>query len=50
MSDSVKIETSKKSVKFNVNGDIASGEMELRENNTDNDGERISIEVEKGVT
>lgn len=46
LSDSVKIETTKKSIKFSVNGEIASGEMELTENNTDNEDERISIEVE----
>lgn len=43
----MKIETGKKSIKFSVNGEIANGEMEFRENNSDNENECISIEVEK---
>lgn len=50
LQDSVKIETTKKSIKFSVSGEIANGEMEFRENNSDNEGERISIEVEQSLT
>lgn len=46
LSDSVKIETTKKSIKFSVNGEVASGEMELRENNTDKEDEKIVIDVD----
>lgn len=50
LSDSVKIETTKKSIKFSVNGEIASGEMELRENNSDKEEEKITIDVDQPVT
>lgn len=42
----MKIETTKKSIKFSVNGEVASGEMELRENNTDKEDEKIVIDVD----
>lgn len=49
LQDSVKIETSKKSIKFSVQGEIANGEMELRENSSQIETEAVSIEVEKPV-
>lgn len=50
LQDSVKIETTKKSIKFSVQGEIANGEMELRENNSGNEAEKVSIEVEETLT
>lgn len=46
LSDTVKVDTSKSAIKFSFVGDIAKGEMELRENNNDKDEEKISIHVD----
>ena len=46
----MKIETNKKSITFSVVGDVSSGEMEIKENNIDKEGERISVEVDEPVT
>jgi hypothetical protein len=37
----VRIETSKKGVKFVVEGEVAKGEIELRENNSSDENERV---------
>ncbi len=49
LSETVKICTTKKSISFAVTGDIASGEMELKENNTDKPSEKISIDVDTEI-
>ncbi len=49
MSETVRITTSKKSIKFSINGDIANGETELKENTSGKDEERISIDVDKEI-
>jgi len=50
LAESVKITTTKKSISFSVNGDIVAGEMELRENNSDKQGEMIHIDVDEPVS
>jgi proliferating cell nuclear antigen len=50
LSESVKIATTKKSISFSVSGDVVSGEMELRENNSEKQGEAIRINVEESVS
>ena len=50
LAESVKIVTTKKSITFSVAGDIVSGEMELRENNSDKQAELIHIDVDEPVS
>lgn len=50
MSESVRIETSKKGVKFIVDGEITKGEIELRENSSADENERVSIDVDQPLT
>ena len=49
LAESVTVATTKNSIKFEVRGDVTSGEMELMENNGDKEGERVSIDVDKPV-
>ena len=50
LAESVRVSTTKKSISFAVAGDIVSGEMELRENNSDKPGEMITIDVDEPVS
>jgi len=50
IAETVRITTSNKSIHFSVHGDFASGEMELRENNSERFNEQIRIEVDEPVT
>ena len=49
LAESVTVATTKNSIKFEVRGDVTTGEMELMENNSENDNERVSIDVDKPV-
>ena len=50
LAESVKIQTSKKSIVFSINGDIVNGDMELKENNSTRPNENIKIDVDEQVT
>ena len=49
LAESVTVATTKNSIKFEVRGDVTTGEMELMENNSENDNERVTIDVDKPV-
>ena len=50
LAESVKIKTTKKSITFEVHGDIVTGDMELKENNSARANEAIKIDVDEQVT
>lgn len=50
LSETVKVTTSKKSVVFSVDGDIGRGEIELKENGSDNLAQRTEISVDEDMT
>ena len=49
LAESVKISTTKKNIIFAVNGDIVNGEMELKENNSNQPSQNIKIDVDDTV-
>ena len=49
LSETVKVKTTKKSISFAVDGDIGTGKMELKENNSEKPSERIEINVDEDV-
>ena len=49
LAESVKIQTSKKSIVFAIQGDIVNGDMELKENNSSRANETIKIDVDEQV-
>lgn len=50
LAESVKIVTTKKSIGFSVQGDVVSGDMELRENHSDKLSELVHIDVDEPVS
>ena len=50
LSETVKITTGNKSVKFSVDGDIGNGEIELLENGSERENEKIEINVDEEIT
>ena len=49
LSETVKVKTTKKSISFAVDGDIGTGKMELKENNSEKPYDRIEINVDEDV-
>lgn len=49
LSETVRIHTTKKSIKFSITGDIANGETELKENNSDRESDKIVIDVDNEI-
>ena len=50
LAESVTISTTKNSIKFEVKGDVTSGEMELMENHTEDESQRVAIDVDEPVS
>ena len=49
LSETVKVRTTKKSILFSVDGDVGRGEMELKENTSEKQTEKIAIDVDDEV-